>query len=499
MRSRPHCLRALLCAALVHCGSSTTPADSAVTDALAETSEEIAEPREDHGSIDASLDGPDVSPPWDGSMDIASSSDGRYEVDAAPRDRVIVDAGPRCYPASTPQDAGAALLTHVARIPRETAGANTGITGCIGDVDRDGAKEFVLLRLNEPSELIGSNLCSRGRVLLPAYARGCLVAEVDGDRSNGNEVIVYGSDDWRGEGSIHVGRIVRSAGTGATLEAYRWQSLWTLDEQRAIAPFNAPHVGVVDLDRDGLLEIVAAGNSQSGFVRVWEFDPTRRTWVSLRNDSSETTPGGVEDTSGVLIGDVNGDTFDDVLIPASCSRTSHNTRLWRGGAGRGWDVEPELFVRSLPIHPVLAPLSSSASHELVFVERNPCSGSTSVPRELRVARYDGGSDAFAVQTSTVPSILQPDHNYLAAVDLLGSSVPEIVLCTAATSSSNTRRCRVYEYRSSPPSLVDLRFEWSGLRVGTFDAILVDDWDGDGAPELFLTGQHEVDVLRGRRP
>lgn len=441
------------------------------------------------GDASASLDVPDAP----------TAADSATYVDSAPRDRVVLDAAPRCYGVSE----AAGLLTRVAAIPRESGGSSNGVSGCVGDIDNDGSREFLLVRMNEPSSLIGADFCARGRVLLPDYARGCIVAEIDGDTTNGRELVVYGNDGWNGTGSIHVGRVIRRPAGDPSVEAFVWQSLWVMDERRHIAVFNAPHVAVLDLDRDSRLELVAAGNIPTGFVRVWELDPpgATRAWRSILDVD---TSGMLTDTVGVLSGDIDGDGDVEAVVPGSCgfAGANHSIRVWQQ-----WSSAPAVTNTDRPAQAVLADFDPAPGLEMAFARRAMCTNEPPLdagapnPYTLEVRRFDPMTQTFVTRASIVPSNRQREINMVAAVDLEGTPTPEIVYCAVPSAGlTRTRTCRVFRYTTSPtPALQDVGFSWvSAPTLNGIDEIIVDDLDGDGAKELFLAGQEHVDVFRGPR-
>ncbi|MBL8682192.1 MAG: VCBS repeat-containing protein [Myxococcales bacterium] len=483
------------------------PASDAALDAIDDLARDADRPDErDSAAIDGSdaLDAPTRTDATDamGVMDVmdgATATDAAPYIDSAPRDRVVVDAAPRCYGIT----GTTGLLSHVAAIPRESGGSSNGATGCVGDVDNDGTREFVLVRMNEPSSLIGADFCVRGRVLLPEYARGCLVAEIDGDTSNGRELVVYGNDGWYGTGSIHVGRVIRRPAGDPSVEAFVWRSLWVMDERRHIAAFGAPHVAVTDLDRDGRPELAAAGNIPTGFVRAWELDPpgASRAWRSILDVD---TSGVLTDNAGILSGDVDGDGDSEVVVPGSCGfrGNNHSIRVWQQ-----WTSPPSVTNTDRPAQAVLADFDPSPGLEMAYARRTMCTDEPALdagvptPYTLEVRRFDTTSMTFVTMASTLPQNRQRDVNLVAAVDVEATPAPELVYCSVpSTGLTRVRTCRVFRYvPGATPSLADVGFSWSSPPIlGGVDELIVDDLDNDGAKEIFLAGQEHVDVLRGPR-
>jgi hypothetical protein len=410
--------------------------------------------------------------------------------DAATRDRADAGAAPRCFGVEGTEGP----LRYVASIPRETWGLANGASGCVGDVDNDGRREFILLRMNEPSELIGGDLCSRGRVLLPDYARDCVIADVDG--VPGNELIVMSSVGWTAESVIAVGAVAPAEGDDRTIERFVFRLRVRLDERRPVSPVGAPHVLVTDLDRDGRRELAVSGNFPSSFVRVWEQSDDR--WTSTLSQSLVTV---MDESHGWLRGDIDADGDDEAVLLSSCGASNrHVVRTYQRWTDRDFtDTETEA-----PAHGTIAELDLRPPAELVLVHRAPCQERPSTPA-LQVRRYDGASGRWSLLSSYDFERPAPELRYVAAIDVVDSAAPELVVCSsAAAAPSYPRACRLFAVRGDPPTIEPLPsraspFVWTSEgRVAMLASILVDDLDEDGASELFLMGQDHVDVLRGPR-
>jgi len=408
-----------------------------------------------------------------------------------PRDRPDVSA-PRCYGIT----GSPGLLTHVGSIPRESGGLSNGGGGCTGDVDNDGRREYLLARMSEPSELIGPDLCSQGRVLLPEYARDCVIADVDG--APGNELVVISNVGWTQESRVAVGRVVLAEGNDRTAERFVWRELTALDDRRPVTAIGAPHAAVTDLDRDGRRELVVVGNALSAFLRVWTH--ADGTWSS---GFAQDLRGTLDETNGVLTGDLDGDGDTEALVLGGCAGVgrSHLLRVfqtWEEGGFRDTTVEG-------PTTGALAELDGVAPPELVAIQRVRCDaqrpGDTSA---LQVRRYDPASGRMALLTARGVQGATPEASHLGVVDVLGSAAPEILLCaTPLGSGAMPRTCRLFAF-TAPGSLSPVPdatnpFVWSSpARRSILASVLVDDLDGDGAREVFVQSQEHVDVLRGPR-
>jgi hypothetical protein len=443
----------------------------------------------------AALPGPalDASAPADllPSTDAVDRPDPRAAWQDVPRDRPDAIA-PRCYGVTAPPG----LLTHVGSIPRESGGLSNGGGGCVGDVDNDGRREYLLARMSEPSELIGPDLCSQGRVLLPEYARDCVITDVDG--APGNELVVISNVGWTQESRVWVGRVVLAEGNDRTPERFVWRALATLDERRPVSPIGAPHAAVTDLDRDGRRELVVVGNALTPFLRVWTH--ADGNWSS---GFAQDLRGALDETNGVLTGDLDADGDTEALVLGGCSGAGRSPFLrvfhgWQEGGFRDTTVEG-------PTTGALAELDGVAPPELVAVQRVRCDAQRpSDTSALQVRRYEPASGRMALLTARVVQGATPEASHLGVVDVVGSAAPEILLCaTPLGSNAMPRTCRLFAF-TAPASLSPVPdatnpFVWSSpARRSILASVLVDDLDGDGAREVFVQSQEHVDVLRGPR-
>lgn len=437
--------------------------------------------------------GLDVSAPPDlpAVIDVVDRPDPRAAWLDVPRDRPDVSAR-RCYGVTAPPG----LLTHVGSIPRESGGLSNGGGGCVGDVDNDGRREYLLPRMSEPSELIGPDLCAQGRVLLPEYARDCIIADVDG--APGNELVVISNVGWTQESRVAVGRVVLAEANDRTPERYVWRALTTLDERRPVSPLGAPHAAVTDLDRDGRRELVVAGNAYAPFLHVWSHEGGAWSPAYMQD-----LRGILDDTNGVLTGDLDGDGDAEVLVLGGCSGAArpHLLRVfqsWDQGGFRDTTVDG-------PSTGVLAELDGVAPVELVTVQRVRCEAQQSSDTSaLQVRRHDPATGRMALVATRVVQGATPESSHVAAVDVTGSPAPEILLCATPLGGTATpRRCRLFAF-TAPGGLAPVvdstqPFEWSSpARRSLLASIVVDDLDGDGAREVFLQAQEHVEVLRGPR-
>ncbi|MFO0625976.1 MAG: VCBS repeat-containing protein [Polyangiales bacterium] len=442
------------------------------------------------------------APPLDAGLDASASHDRLVVTDDGdrpdpraawrdvPRDRADATA-PRCYGV-----AGApGLLTHVGSIPRESGGLSNGGGGCVGDVDNDGRREYLLPRMGEPSELIGADLCAKGRVLLPDYARDCVVADVDG--APGNELVVISNVGWTQESRVAVGRVEPAGPNDRSPERFVWRALTTLDERRPVSPIGAPHAAVTDLDRDGRRELVVAGSALAPFLRVWTHEGG--AWSP---GFTQDLRGALDETNGLLQGDLDGDGDTEALLLGGCSGVGRGHLLrvfdaYRDGGFRDTPVEG-------PAMGALAELDGVAPPELVMVERVRCDaqrpGDASA---LQVRRHDPATGRMALLAARGVQGATPEASHVAAVDVTGSSAPEILLCATPLGSAMTpRTCRLFAFASgalTPVPDATAPFVWSSPpRRSILASIVVDDLDGDGAREVFLQAQEHVEVLRGPR-
>lgn len=449
---------------------------------------------DDHASVmDVAID---QRAPMDAAGIDAERADAPREIayiDAPVRDRYAPDSGPRCYGLAAP---ASSLLEHVAHIPRESGGSSSGASGCAGDVDNDGVREFVVPRFNEPSELIGADLCSRGRVLLPNYTRGCTIADVDGDGRN--ELIAYGNDGWDGTGTLHVGRVERATASDWTLETHVFRDLWPFDERRAIATFAAPHASVIDLDRNGRVELFVAGNYRSPFVRVWEFNGAAMpVWTERLNMSLS---GMLNDTAGAISADLDADGAAEALVVGSCAAGQHAHRVFRR-----WDQAPIVLNMPTPSHVAIGELDGVSPPEVLIAHRAGCYDSVVAAWPVEVHRFNGATNALTLVARAVTGIQQREANHVAAIDVTGTAAQELLYCSTASGvAAAPRSCVLYALSGGALTRVadprtGTNFRWdSPTRTGGFDGMIIDDLDGDGARDIFLVGQEHIDVLRGPR-
>jgi hypothetical protein len=366
-------------------------------------------------------------------------------------------------------------------------------------VDNDGRKEFVLLRMSEPSELIGADLCSRGRVLLPEHARDCVVANID--ETPGNELVIVSNVGWTAESQITVGRVERAGASDWTAERFAWRARFTLDERRPIAPIGGAHVAVTDLDRDGRRELVASGNFAASFIRAWDVSASGdRATELFAQDLSNV----LDDSNGWVVGDLDADGAPEALALGGCTHAGrHFVRAFDGFApARFTDTDV-----NGPVSGALADLDGTGPLELVLAERVHCAERRPVPTaSLQVRRFDPGTGRMALVTARVTDNAARESSLVAAIDVAGSAAQEILHCTASmTLASPPRTCRVYALsEGATPELVAVPsaaapFVWtSPPRRAVLSSVLVDDLDDDGAREVFVMGQEHVDVLRGPR-
>ncbi len=479
-------LLALACAAC----SQPPPARDSAADASV-IDEDHPEPFDAIAAMDSAADASVID-------DASSDRRAIAYTDAPTRDRTAPDAGPRCY--GLPPSAG--LLQHVAHIPRESGGSSNGASACVGDVDNDGVRELIVPRLNEPSEIIGPDWCSRGRVLLPNYARGCFVADLDGDRRN--ELVVIGNEGWSGRGMLEVGRVERATASDRTLESHVFRDLWPFEENRPIATATTSHANVIDLDGDGRLELFVGGNFPRAFVRVWELatPPPSSTWTEVLDLD---LVGSLNDSVGSLSEDIDGDGTREAIVVGSCAPagTQHGHRVWRR-----WDQPPILLPRRDPSHLIVADLDGVSPPEVVIANRSNCDSNAVSSWPLEVHRFDGARNALSLVAQRVTGLQQREANLIAAIDVVGSPASEVLYCSTPSGVLVApRTCALFALESTPTNaLVPViapgemtAFRWaSPPRLGGFDGMIVDDLDGDGAREVFLFGQEHIDVLRGPR-
>jgi len=419
---------------------------------------------------------------------------GAPRVDVPSPRRPDSGGAPRCYGIDGP----AGLLRHVASIPRDSWTFSNGASGCAGDLDNDGTREFVLLRMNEPSELIGADFCSRGRVLLPDYARDCVIADVDGVA--GNELVVLSSVAWTRESTVSIGSVRRATREDDTLERYAFTQATRLDERRPVSPIGAPHIALTDLDRDGQRELAVSGNFPSNFVRVWE--RSAAAWAPVFAQDLVTT---MNDSHGWLVGDIDRDGDDEAILLGSCGvNRRHIFRTFQR-----WS-EPdsvETVVRG-PVLGALADLDGAAGNELVLVDRLPCQEQPGTPvTGIEVRRFDTSTSQWSTVAARTTERPPDELRYVATMDLGGTSAHEIIVCsTPMATQSVVRTCATFALSDGEPRAItpypsaSAAFSWTSAprRVG-LSSILVDDLDRDGAKELFIMGQDHVDVLRGPTP
>jgi hypothetical protein len=350
--------------------------------------------------------------------------------------------------------------------------------------------------MSEPSELIGPDLCSQGRVLLPESARDCVIADVDG--APGNELVVISNVGWTQESRVAVGRVVLADTNDRTPERYVWRELTALDDRRPVTAIGAPHAAVTDLDRDGRRELVVVGNALSAFLRVWTHDGGN--WSA---GFAQDLRGTLDETNGVLTGDLDGHGDTEALVLGGCGGVgrSHLLRVfqgWEEGGFRDTTVEG-------PTTGALAELDGVAPPELVAVQRVRCDAQR--PNDtsaLQVRRYDPATGRMALVATRAVQGATPESSHVGALDVTGSPVPEILLCATPLGSGMVpRTCRLFAF-TAPGSLSPVPdatnpFVWSSpARRSILASVLVDDLDGDGAREVFVQSQEHVDVLRGPR-
>ncbi|MBL8685488.1 MAG: hypothetical protein JNK05_40305 [Myxococcales bacterium] len=451
------------------------------------------------GCAAPSTPAPDVPDALDGaSFDAIAPADARdareqHRVDAPAPPRTDSGVSPRCYGVDGP----AGLLRQVASIPRESWSFSNGASGCVGDVDNDGTREFVLLRMNEPSELIGADFCSRGRVLLPDYARDCVIADVDGVA--GNELVVLSNVAWTRESAISIGAVRRAVTSDDTLERYVFSRAALLDERRHVSPVGAPHLAITDLDRDGQRELAASGNFPASFARVWERSASE--WAPVFAQDLVTV---MDDSHGWIVGDVDRDGDDEAILLSNCGASGrHVFRTFQR-----WDsaASADTLVRG-PVHGALADLDGVAGNELVLVDRLHCQPQTGSPATgIEVRRYDAMTAQWTTVAARSATGAPSELRYVAPMDLGGTPAHEFIVCSSPLGGTSfPRACAAFALSESEPRTIEPYpsssdpFTWSSpVRRVILSSILVDDLDGDGAKELFLMGQDQVDVLRGPR-
>lgn len=464
--------RAPLAATWMVCAACATPArplDATRDASSADTYDDAQTAVVDHSAI-----GPETTP---------------FDRDVIERDRADTGAPARCYGVTgTP-----GLLEAVASIPRETWGFSNGSAGCVGDVDGDGRRELVLLRMSEPSELIGADFCSRGRVLLPEFARGCTIADVDGIA--GDELIVTTSVGWTQESAVYVGRVRATRESDRSIERFVFERTASFDERRPISPVGAPHAIVTDLDDDGRRELAVSGNFPASFARVWERSSDR--WEPLFDWDLRRV---MDESHGWIVGDSDGDGRSEALLLSNCGFEEryaiHRLDRWDSAAA---SATPMIG----PAHAVIADLDGVAPPELVTAERHSCQSRTG-PHALRARRWDPAARQYATVAELVVEQAPSELVYVAAMDVEGSAAHEIIRCSSpVVGTTFARTCRAFALRGAstlePLPSAAAPFVWtSAARRVILSAVLADDLDRDGRVELFLMGQDHVDVLRGPR-
>lgn len=413
-------------------------------------------------------------------------------IDAPAPSRTDSGVAPRCYGVDGP----AGLLRPVASIPRGSWAFSNGSSGCVGDIDNDGTREFILLRMNEPSELIGADFCSRGRVLLPDYARDCVIADVDGVA--GNEIVVLSSVAWTQESTIAIGSVRAATMADDTLERFVFTRAQLLDERRPVSPVGAPHIAITDLDGDGRRELAASGNYPASFARVWE-----RSATSFAPAFAQDLVTVMDESHGWVVGDIDRDGDDEAILLSNCGASGrHVIRTFQQ-----WESarSADTTVRG-PVHGALAELDGAAGNELVLVDRLHCQPQSGTPSTgVTVLRYDTAASQWTTVASRDTPGAPSELRYVATMDLGGSATHEIIVCSSPLGASSfPRTCSAFSLSESAPRTIapypmSAPFTWtSAARRAILSSVLVDDLDGDGAKELFLMGQDHVDVLRGPR-
>jgi len=387
---------------------------------------------------------------------------------------------------------------------RPTA-ADIGRGACLGDLDRDGTVELVVLRADAFAEVYDPRtLCLRATLDVPPYARACAVTDLDGD--GGPELALAHSVRFaarlseRYEGraldSVTAGHVEPADERGARWR-WRWPASWAFGEDRHVR--GVGHVlAELDLDGDGSRELAVAGTvttegrTQSAFVRAWEFSAggcagERRCPRAVYNREFFDAL----DTNDLFVASVDDDAADELVVDLGCN-----------GGGLfgvdGWDRAPApLASIGQPSHGALADLDGDGSLDYLAATTPRCNGGFGPDTSLRWLRPVGGAFRYYAEAAH-PAFARGAQHMVSAVDALGDARPEALQCARALDPLGDHRVRCDLYSFDAPH-IDREATWteSEAHPDMISRLLAADVDGDGRPESLVVTQSRVHLLRWR--
>lgn len=253
-------------------------------------------------------------------------------------------------------------------------------------------------------------------------------------------------------------RVLRGLGNGGFA---RWE-----ENPGVLAPVAA---GAADLNMDGVFDLVFAG-ARHGELGV-HFGRANGRFGVERTIAGSAAP-------GLLSGDLDGDGLDDLVTFGTTAETA-GLAVWRGGAVAGL-VPPGAIPPPGPVEAAaLAELTGDGRLDLAIVD--------AATRRIRILPGDGAG-GFA----DGPTFPLPDHAAaLVAADLTGDAWADLAVALDA----QDRIALFVADASAPGGFAEPRYLGTGR---TPRALAAADLDGDGHRELAvaLVGSRRIDVFAG---
>lgn len=408
---------------------------------------------------------------------------------------------PRCVDPG-PEAAAEGPLT--ARTLLRPTTADVGRGACLGDLDRDGAPELVVLRADAFAEVYDPRtLCLRTTLDVPPYARACTIEDLDGDGAPelalAHSVRFAARLDERYEGraldSVTAGHVEPADERGARWR-WRWPAAWSFAEDRHVR--GVGHVLVaLDLDGDGARELAVAGTvttggrAQNAFVRAWEFAPggcagERRCPRAVYNREFFDAL----DTNDLFAVNVDGDPAEELVADLGCNGGG----LF--GVDATWDQAPTLLASiGQPSHGAFADLDGDGALDYLAATTPRCSGGFGPPTALRWLRPVGAAFRYYAEAPH-PAFPGAAQHMVTAIDALGDRRPEALQCARALDPLADHRVRCDLYSFDAPHL-DPELTWTEpeAHADMISRLLAADVDGDGRQEALVVTQSRVHLLR----
>lgn len=441
----------------------------------------------------------DASAPIDSALDASPVSDSADVVNE-PADSAALPLVPRCSSAgpAPPADPNpASRLWHAATLDRPTRSNGSGRGVCVGDLDRDGVPELVVLRPDATADVIDpATLCVRTSLDVPENARACVIDDLD--RDGVPELAIALNVRWGAhlDPAVVVGHVEPVDAVGR-----RWRvripTAWQFGETRNIRGLGAPLV-TIDLDDDGDRELVLGGTvttdapRSDAFVRAWEFSASDACAGETHCPRTVyNQPFDALDTQTLIPAQLDADPQQELLVELGCNR---------GGLhrfDRTWTAPVEIAAIGQTSNGVLTDIDADGTPDFLTATSPRCNNGFGGDSALRWLRMDNGALRYFTEVPN-PAIPRAAQAFVTAIDALYDPRPELFLCTrdADVSAAYRTRCDLF---SVDRPFIDHEWTWTEpvARIDALSSLLVLDANRDGLSDVLVVTEAQLHLFLQR--